>query len=375
MRIGLKETKRQMRLDEQSYKKKMRLLAGGVLLLLLVSLCVQTVGRSLNSPAEVLTAYKAWIHLSLAERFNWPIYLQKSRIIEEIPVYYDAVNRLKITLITFACGAMLAMSGALFQSVFRNPMAAPSMLGINTGVNLGILFLVLNYGGKALTMPFQKYVYCYIGGAAMFLLVMGAGKLSSGKKKFSVFDLLIVGAILSQIAGAVRSYFTFSMDNDLILILNQVTNAIRVNVENVSFAFLAMAILVCLAPVYLLRFSFNAVCFDSDQSKSFGLHTGAMKIAALAAGGIMATAGMIHCGTVGMISLIAPFISRAIFGADFRRLFWGNVLTGGAMLVICRDLASMIYFTTQGLPLGIVVDFVAVPIFTAILVTQRRTWE
>ena len=100
-----------------------------------------------------------------------------------------------------------------------------------------------------------------------------------------------------------------------------------------------------------------------------------MKLFALVIGSIMATAAVAHCGTVGMISLIAPFISRAIFGADFRRLFWGNLLMGGAMLVVCRDIAAMIYFTTQGLPLGIIVDFVAVPIFTAILVMQRRVWE
>lgn len=375
MQIGLKETKRQIQLDEKGYKRNMRLLTGGVVLLLLVSLCVQTVGRGLNAPMDVLQAYKTWIHLSLAEQFNWPIYLQKSSIIDEIPIYYDAVNRLKITAITFACGAMLAMSGALFQSVFRNPMAAPTMLGINTGVNLGILFLVLNYGGRALFMPFQKYVYCYICAAIMLLLVLGAGKLSSGKKKFSVFDLLIVGAILSQIAGAVRSYATFNMSNEMVLILNQVTNAIRVNVENVSFLFLGGVLIICLVPSYLIRFSFNAVCFENDQSKSFGIRTGAMKLFALVIGSIMATAAVAHCGTVGMISLIAPFISRAIFGADFRRLFWGNLLMGGAMLVVCRDIAAMIYFITQGLPLGIIVDFVAVPIFTAILVMQRRVWE
>lgn len=371
MQIGLKETRRQMRLDERAYKKKMRLLTGAVILVLLASLCVQTVERGVNSPADVLTAYKTWIHLSLAQQFDWPIYLQKSRLIDQIPIYYDAVNRLKITVITFICGAMLAASGALFQSVFRNPMAAPAMLGINTGVNLGILFLVLAYGGAALSMPFEKYIYCYTCAAAVFLLVMGAGKLSSGKKKLSVFDLLIVGAILSQIVSAVRSYFTFSMDNDLILVLNQITNAIRVNVENISFVFLAIAALVSLVPMYLIRFSFNAVCFENDQSKSFGLRTGAMKIFALAAGCVMATAAMVHCGTVGMISLIAPFVSRAIFGADFRRLFWANVLIGGAMLVICRDIAAVIYFTAQGLPLGIVVDFVAVPIFTIILVYCR----
>ncbi|MCB6992615.1 iron ABC transporter permease [bacterium 210820-DFI.6.37] len=375
MRIGLKETVKQQNLDERPYKQKLRLMILIAIAVLLFSLCLKTIEKGMISPVEVMTNYKAWIHINLGKWFDWPIYLRRSQVIADLPSYYDSVNRLKITVITFVCGAMLSMSGSLFQSVFRNPMAAPTMLGVNTGVNLGILILVLRYSWLAATMPFEKYLYCYIGAMIMLGLVLAAGKLSSGKNKFSVFDLLIVGSILSQVVGAIRSYFTFSMDNDQVLLLNEITNAISVNTENISFLFLGGAVLICMVPVYLIRFSFNAVCFDNDEAKSFGINTAAMKLITLLLGSFMITAAMIHCGTVGMVTLIAPFISRAIFGAEFRKVFWGNILIGGTILVLCRDIASMIYFTAQGLPIGTVVDFVAVPIFVVIMVTQRRVWE
>lgn len=375
MQIGLKETAKQLKIDEHPYRKKMGLMVFVAIAIFLFSLCLKTVETGTISPAEVLANYKAWIHINVGKWFDWPVYLQRNQIIASLPSYYDSVNRLKITIITFVCGGMLSMSGSIFQSVFRNPIAAPTMLGVNAGVNLGILILVLQYDWLALAMPFEKYVYCYVGAAVMLAFVLAAGKLSSGKNKFSVFDLLIVGAILSQVVGAIRTYYTFSMENDQILLLNEVTNALSVNTDNISFLFLGAALLICMVPVYLIRFSFNAVCFDNDEAKSFGINTAAMKIIALLLGTFMITAAMVHCGTVGMVTLIAPFISRAVFGAEFRKVFWGNLLIGGAILVLCRDITAVIYFTAEGLPIGIVVDFVAVPIFVVIMVMQRRVWE
>lgn len=375
MQIGLKETENLIKTERQSYRKKLLILIGAAVIAFLFSLCLKTIETGFVPPGEVLSNYKAWITINMGDWFDWPVYLHRAEIIEGLPSYYDSVSRLKITVITFVCGIMLALSGSLFQSVFRNPIAAPTMLGVNTGVSLGILALVLQYGGIATGMPFQKYVYCYIGAAGMLALVMGVGKLSSGKKKFSVFDLLIVGAILSQVVGAIQTYYTFSMENEEVLLLKEISNAITVNTENISFLFLGCALVICIVPLYLIRFSFNAVSFDNDEARSFGVNTTALKILSLVLGTFMITAAMVHCGTVGMVSLIAPFISRSIFGAESGKVFWGNILVGGTLLVLCRDIASMIYFTAEGLPIGTVVDFVAVPIFVIILVTQRRVWE
>ena len=375
MQIGRKEIKDLIKADRKLHKKKLRILIAVTIFILIISLCFKTVKVGLMSPVEVITSYKTWIQINIGKWFETPVYLQRNQIIAEIPAYYDAISRLKITIITFVCGVLLALSGTLFQSVFRNPIAAPTMLGVNAGVSTGILFLVVQYGAAALTMPLEKYVYCYVGAVLMLTLVMGAGKLSSGKGKFSVFDLLIAGSILSQIVGALRSYYTFSMENDQALILTEVTNALVVNTENISFIFLGTVLIISVIPIYLMRFSMNSICFDNDEARSFGVNTGVMKIIALMLGTIMVTAAMIHCGTVGMISLIAPFISRAIFGADFRNNFLGNMLIGGTMLVLCRDIVSLIHFGNNGLPIGTVVEFVAVPIFVVILVTQRRVWE
>lgn len=375
MQIGLKTVDEIIADEKKQYRKKILWLLLAIAVIIAGSLVLRTVKVGVMPPENVLSSYRLWFRLKIDRLLNNPEYLYQNRLIERQPDYYDAISRVKITALTFGCGALLAISGHLFQTIFRNPIAAPTMLGVNTGVELGILVLVMRFGADALYMPLEKYIYCYIGAAAMLGIILIFGKISSGKNKFSVFDLLIVGAILSQVAGAVKTYFTFNMDNDYVLLIQEISNAIRVNIDDISLIFLGITLAVCLIPVYLTRFSFNAAAFDADESKSYGVNTIVMKVILLIVGTFMVTAAMVHCGTVGMAALIAPFISRAVFGADSRKLFWSNILIGGGLLVLCRDIASMIKFTSYGIPMGIIVDFIAVPVFVLILAGQRRTWE
>ena len=376
MQIGLKQTQEIHRTDTRAYRKKLLLLAGALVLLFFASLCIRVSSPGVISPADTLINLKTWMHLSLGEWLNWPISLQKLQIIEGLPDYYETVSAFKINLITVICGMMLALSGAVFQGVFRNPIAAPTMLGVSSGVEMGILILVLLHGAKAYTMPLEKYVYCYIGAAIMLVLVIVMGKLASGKNKFSVIDLLLVGAILSQIAGAVSTYLSYTMDDETVLIYREVSSAIYVNTDSSAFVFLAGAFLLSMVPMYFMRFSFNVLCFDNDQSYSMGINPRIMRFAVLIFGTVMITAAMVHCGAVGMISLIVPHISRYIFGAEFGRLFYGNLLIGGGILLLCRAVSSLFYFGYSGnLPIGVIVSLVCAPIFVVMMVKQKRGWE
>jgi iron complex transport system permease protein len=376
MPIGLKENIEIMASERFSRKTKMRILFTVIIILFLFSLCIRTTQRGMYAPIDVVSNIITWIKIHIAQISHSSTWLNRFNIIDEQGVgYYETPYRFLISLITFVCGMLLALAGNIFQSVFRNPMAAPSMLGVATGVQAGLIVMALRYGGAAIYMPFEKYKYCYIFALAMLALCMGMAKISSGKKKFSIFDLLIVAAIVSQVVGGVTSYFVYGMDNTFALVLQQLSNVLTVNTEPISLIMLGAITVISVVPFFLLRFSFNAVCFDSDDSNSMGVNTRIIKFTALVLGSLMMTAGMIHCGAVGMISLMVPFISRGIFGAESRNLFWGNLLIGGLLLLLCRDIAFFIPFSGDGLPLGAVVEFVTLPVFVAILLSKRRTWE
>jgi iron complex transport system permease protein len=235
--------------------------------------------------------------------------------------------------------------------------------------------LVIRYGMGAYELPLKKYIYCYIAAISMLAIIMFVAKLSSGKKKFSVFDLLIVAAIISQIVNGVVSYYEYSIDNFQALIVREIINAVRVDTGSISFEMLGISLLISLVPFFLMRFSFNAVSFNGDESHSMGINTQIIRLISLVLGSFMVTAAMVHCGMVGMISLIVPFISRNIFGAESRNLFWGNILIGGGILLLCRDISALIHFNYDGIPIGSIVEFVTLPIFVLILIKNQRSWE
>lgn len=358
----------------RSYRKTMGILLLVVAVILLISLHEDGYFPVIHSPKDVFEAIGLWFRLTFGKIFHTSDALNYYDLTAEVPWYGAVIERVRITVMTFLCGALMALSGSIFQTVFRNPMAAPTMLGVSSGVQVGVVILVLQYEFAATTMLLYKYIYCYIGAVAMLLLVLGAGKLTSGRGKLNIFDMLLVGAILSQIVGAVMSYFTYGMDNDLALVFQQVSGAIEMDTSKEAFMFLGAVVIVSLIPMMLLRYSFNAVGFETDDTRSLGINAYAMKIVTMILGTIMIAAAMIHCGSAGMISMAAPFIARGLFGAEYRRQFWGNLLIGGTILVMCKDIVGMIPFFGSHIPLGTVVDFVVLPIFIVIVVSQRRVW-
>ncbi len=346
-----------------------------VIIIALVSFCIDGNFREWHTPAESWISIISWFRIHLGHLVDSEAWRNRKELIEQMPYYGGVIERIRLSAMTFGCGMLMALSGSIFQTVFRNPMAAPTMLGVSTGVNVGVLILVLQYGLYAESHLSEKYLYCYIGAGVMLTLVLVLGKISSGKKRMSVFDLLIIGVILSSIIGAIMSFFTMGMENDIALVYREIMMMIRMDTSKQAFSILGFAMLISLVPMFMLRFSFNAVSFESDDTRSLGINAYLMKIVTLVLGTIMITAAMIHCGSAGMISLVAPFIARGLFGAEFRRQFWGTLLIGGGILLICKDIIGLIPFGTDGIPLGTIVDFVALPVFVLIVVKQKRVWE
>ena len=375
MQIGFDNTKLVIKQDQSLYRKKLGVLALISIFVFIFSLFIKQLEVGLISPTDIFANYKAWIQINVSNWMNTPTHLYKEQIIDSLTYYHGSIWRLKVTIISFTCGVLLAMSGAIFQTVFRNPIATPTMLGVNAGAGMGTLIFVLVYGGFASSMLKEKYIYSFVGAVMMFGIILITGKISSGKKKFSIFDLLIIAAILSLIFDAVESYILFEADNDFILLHRQVSDVMSVDINNEAFILLSVVTIISIIPIYLLRFTFNTLSFENDEAKSLGIDIGILKILVTFLGTVMITAAIVHCGLVAMMSLITPFISRAIFGADFRKMFWGNMIIGGTLMLVCRDIASIINFSVDGLPVGTVVSIAAMPIYVVIMVSQRRTWE
>lgn len=367
--------------DRRALRAKCAVLAAVVLVAMLLSCCVSVTTYEVYSLGQVFEAFGVWFKVTFSVLFQGAAYTTVD-LMEMCPQYYQVLNRLGITFMALLCGIVLAMSGMIYQGVFANPIAAPTMLGVSGGLNMGLLVFVGIYGTSATYATLPHYLFAYGGAVAALVVVLAISKLISGPDGFSVVDMLLVGSIISQVLSQIVLYVSYYVfDDSTWLTYTKINEVLSVDTDPIAYAFLIVAFVVSFVPIYLARFQLNALSFSRAEARGMGINLNTMRYASLALATIMVIAAMAHSGMVGMAALIVPFISRAFFGAEYRKQVLGNILIGGGLIVICRTIAALLSIVlhymgfTFNFPIGIVVSLLCMPIFVWIIAIQQRTWD
>ncbi len=342
-----------------------------------LSLCLKNAqGLIFFSPGEVINGLFEYVRLLFVQLID-PIHYadQRAQVLEACPTYESVAFRAGTVLTYLVCGILLAVSGMLYQNTFRNPIAAPSMLGVSNGISIAILVLVLQYGWEAQGMPGLYYTYSLIGGLCVLALVMLGGKWMSGKGRFNTVNMILMGTVVSQLLSVVLNYARTNLlseeDWDVLYILQQGLN-IQAGWTVIT---LLIGATICIVPIVMFRFKMNLISFSNEETRLLGVNPNAIKILALACGSIMILIAQINVGQVAMVSLVIPFLVRALFGAEFRKQLLGNILIGAIVLVLCGDLSSMILIDGTAVGLVPIVTIATLPIFVWILAVKQRSWE
>ena len=326
------------------------------------------------NPATVFNAlcYHAYnaiadaTHLFEAKSNQW--------LTDNVAGYWAIPERAGVIGVTLVCAVLLSVSGMLYQNVFKNPIAGPSLLGVSTGTSLGVMVLVLLYGGEASVRTGERYALCYGFGAAILVFVLLAGRrLSRRGKSLDAVSLMLIGSIVSQLLGFVVTFVTlFVMDPNDYAVYFTVSQMLVVDTSALSWTCLGVACAVSIVPVLLLRARMNALPFDEEDVRLWGLNYGRLRAIALVCGAIMVLAAQVHTGMVGLVSLIVPFLSRRWFGCEFSRQLAGNVCVSTIFLLLCRDLADLVPFVGDGLAVGNMVGMLALPVFLLVVARRER---
>ena len=370
-----------LRADDRRQIRRVALVLGGMLLALtLFSLCIGVnVVPSFHDPASVVAALGERVRLAFGKLLGLSFYTPLSEVEanQAIPGYADICERFDVTLVTLICGFLMSLSGMMYQNVFRNPIAAPSMLGVSAGVRIGTIILVLVFGEAALTMQGMRYAFCYAGGVIIILGVMGFSKLLAGKgRPINVVDMLIAGSIFSQFLSIISQYFlTYIMDDTLYEVFYELTSGMRTSTEWYSFIFLIAIIVISVMPVIFMRFRLNTVAFDDADARMMGVDPERMRVFVLIMGTLMILAAQIHVGIISLVALVVPFLTRYVVGSEFGKQLLGNMLMGPLLLLVCRDICSLVPFVGEGLSLQMVVGFVALPVYVWMMALGKRGWE
>lgn len=344
--------------------------------LFLFSLNFRT-GNNAFIPAETWMNLKAMFQIPFRSLFDNTFDADTLR--ESLPYYYETVSRFKLSLIAFLSGVIICVGGTMFQTIFKNPIASPNMLGVSTGVSFGNVFFILTYqlnAGSHLTM---RYLFCYVSAAILVGIAFLAGKLSGRRMgQFSVEGTIIAGMMISQLGGVVLQYYQIRLleDETGLLELYQmlVGGDILYQDKTSMLVFLACTTLTLL-PMILMRYRFNSVAFDDMEMKAMGINNGIMRGLGLLLGSLMATVALIHCGDVGFLCMVVPFMMRERLQTEFGEVAYLSGMVGGILSLAVRVLVSIINATGMAVPAGVITTLLLLPLFIITLIRRGSVFQ
>ncbi|WAL58047.1 FecCD family ABC transporter permease [Thermocoleostomius sinensis] len=264
--------------------------------------------------------------------------------------------RLPRSLIAMTVGGALAVAGAITQGLTRNPLAAPDIIGINTGAALAVVAVTFWWGSAST----NTYVWAaFLGGTIAAVVVYWLG--SVGRGGLTPLKLILAGAALSYLLSSITTG---------ILILSQRTlDEIRFwlagSVAGRDIDTLLMVlpyILLGLAIALGLSRQITALTLGEEVAKGLGIRTVWVEALATVVVILLAGSSVALAGPIGFIGLIIPHVSRFFVGVDYRWLL-PYAAIGGAILLLLADVGARIVVRPQELPVGIMTALIGAPFF------------
>ncbi|AWK73761.1 iron ABC transporter permease [Rhodococcus oxybenzonivorans] len=327
-------------------------MGGGILALALSILVAVTLGPadvSLVNVRDVL-----FNHLGLADI---PVRLSKNAIVWE--------ERLPRALVAAACGAGLGLCGVIMQSLLRNPLADPFVLGISSGASTGAVIVgVLGVGGAALGLSGGAF----IGSLVAFGLVLLLARLSGGNND----RIILAGVASTQLFSALTSFVIFAFaDSDetrgVMFWLLGSLEGVRWDDVTLCAVVVFLGTAVCLHFAYVL----DAFSFGDDVAASLGISVAKVRLLLLVVTAIITATLVSVAGAIGFVGLVLPHAARFLVGPRHSRLIPATALMG-AVFMVWVDAVSRVAFAPTPLPVGVGTALVGVPAFIVILSRRRR---
>ena len=253
--------------------------------------------------------------------------------------------RLPRIFAAMAIGAALAASGAAYQSLFRNPLVSPDILGVSSGAALGAVI------GIFLSLPIiaiEATSFC--GGLLAVLTVYGIAAAIPGRD--AVLVLVLAGVVIGALFGAGVGLLKFLADpyNQLPAITFWLLGSLAAT-NLADQTSLLPAVAIGLVPLGLLRWRIDVMTLGDEEATALGVNTRVLRIIVIAAATLMTSAAVAASGIIGWVGLVVPHLTRLIVGPSFTRLMPVSVLFGACYLLAVDTIARTL--GTVELPLGV----------------------
>ena len=268
--------------------------------------------------------------------------------------------RLPRAIVAFVVGGALSVSGAIMQSILRNPLASSFTLGVSSGASLGAVVVMFMGGTMLVGASFAT------GMATIVLVLIMAKKISGGIDNHTV---ILVGMVMSLFINAITT---------LIMALERESAQRLVFWQMGSFSNLGWAPMGVLVPVAVIGLALglfyhrelDILTFGEQEAQLVGVNITRAKWVLLAIAAALTGSAIAFVGIIGFVDLVAPHIVRRVFGNRHRAILPLSALLGGAFMLVC-DLIARTVVTPGELPVGVVSALVGAPFFAYVFFAKR----
>jgi iron complex transport system permease protein len=265
-------------------------------------------------------------------------------------------------------GAMLALAGAAYQGVFRNPLADPYLLGAAGGAGLGAT-LAIAYGPDTSTWPVGLLpLAAFTGAVAGVAAAYALGRSGGGR---TATTLVLAGVAVASFLTAVQTYVQQREDDTLREVYGWILGRLSTAGWEEVVLILPYA-LVSAAVLVACRRLLDVLAVGDDEASSLGVRAARVRLVVVAAATLGTAAAVAVSGLIGFVGIIVPHTVRLVAGSSYRLVVPLCLLLGAAFMILA-DLVARTVMAPGELPIGVVTAFFGAPFFAVVLRTSRRT--
>jgi iron complex transport system permease protein len=264
-------------------------------------------------------------------------------------------------------GAALAVAGAAFQGLFRNPLVSPDILGASSGAALGaVLGILFSLDVAAIE------ALAFVGGLVAVAAVYAIGSLL--RSRDPILILVLTGVVIGSLLGAGIGLVKYLADpyNQLPAMTFWLLGSLAATTV-ADLAPLAGPVVIGTAVLIALRWRLNVMSLPEEEARALGVSTTPLRIAIVVAATLITSASVAMAGIVGWVGLVVPHLARALVGPDFPRLLPASAILGGGYLLFIDTLARTA--APIEIPLGILTAVIGTPFFIWLLAGMQRNWS
>ncbi len=336
-------------MNNSRYRQQLMLLS----ILLFISFFVSlSLGRYSNNPVDV------WNVLSSKLFIN----RDPDSVMESI-IFYVRMPRIVVSILV---GAMLSLSGAVYQGVFKNPLISPDLLGVSSGASVGAALAIMLGASLA-----QRQMMAFLGGLFAVYLSTSIPKLFKNRNNMMlVLSGIIVSGFLCSILAIMK--FIAEEQTELASIVFWQMGSMAKVLGREIIAIIPVFV-VCTIILLLLSWRINILSFGDLEAKSLGINVNQIRGIVIICASLLTASAVSISGTIGWVGLVIPHLGRILVGTDHTKLIPTTVVMGSLFMLVIDTLARTI--SNVEIPLSILTGFVGAPLFAYLLYRQKTLAE